>query len=226
MLQIGKKFKVGFLECELLQGVPVDALERRREACGVGECIHDWQTHVGGAQLCLDGTVFKLYHRVDYRLRVNHHLNVLGSNTEQPLCLHHLESFVHHGCRVDGYFGTHAPIGVLERLLHSDMLQLLFCECAERAARCRENKLLHPVVHLAGKALEDCRVLRVDRQDWCTVLNCQLVYQLAGNNHCLFVGEGNGLACLYGIDCGAQARETDHCGNHNVNGLRFHNLAY
>ena len=45
------------------------------------------------------------------------------------------------------------------------------CESTEWTARCGENELLHLVVHLSCEALEDGRMLRIDRQDGCLVLH-------------------------------------------------------
>ena len=50
-----------------------------------------------------------------------------------------LETLVHEGGRVDGNLLAHAPVGVLQRVLDADLLQLLRRPVAERAARRRQD---------------------------------------------------------------------------------------
>jgi len=59
------------------------------------------------AELRLDRAVDELDQRVDHALVVNHHVDAVERQAEQPVCLDHFEAFVHQGGRIDGDLGAH-----------------------------------------------------------------------------------------------------------------------
>ena len=129
--QVAEALHVGLFESKRFTLPPIDAGEGSLLSFGVGESILYGQTHVGHTELSLDRSVGKLHHTVDDTLRMHHHLNLFGLDTEEPLGLHHLEPFVHHRGRVNSNLSSHAPVGVLQGLFLSDVCQLLAAECAE-----------------------------------------------------------------------------------------------
>ena len=81
----------------------------RRPSIRVGKRILDRQSHVGNAQLRDDRAVSQLDHRMNDRLRMNDHIDVIGAHAEQPVSLDHFEAFVHECCRVDCDLAPHPP---------------------------------------------------------------------------------------------------------------------
>ena len=56
------------------------------------------------------------------------------------------------------------------------------------------------------------------------ILLGQLQDELAGHDERLLVGQGDGLACLDGMDGGREAGEADHGGEHHVDGACLHDF--
>ena len=56
------------------------------------------------------------------------------------------------------------------------------------------------------------------------VLSSQVANQLTGNDQRFLVGKGNGLVRLDGMNRGRQSCKAHHSGEHDVDGLGFHNL--
>ena len=76
----------------------VETLATKVQALWERECILYWQSHIGYTKLGFHTAILELNGTVYYRLWMNQHLNLLGVNTEQPLCLDNLEALVHHRC--------------------------------------------------------------------------------------------------------------------------------
>ena len=53
-----------------------------------------------------------------------------------------LEALVDHGGAVDGDLSSHGPVGMLQSILHLNILQLLSGPAAERSTGCRKQDLL------------------------------------------------------------------------------------
>ncbi len=85
-------------------------------ALGVGQGVADGQAHVGHRQLGDGGPVGELDHRVDHRLGVDDHLDVVVAHAEQLVGLDDLEPLVHQRAGVDGDLRSHAPGGMGQRL--------------------------------------------------------------------------------------------------------------
>ena len=86
----------------------------------VAQGVLDGQLHIGQPQLRFDGPIFELHAAVYDALRVHHDLDLVHAHIEQPLGFDDLEAFVHHGRAVDGDFGAHVPVGVLQCLCLRD----------------------------------------------------------------------------------------------------------
>jgi hypothetical protein len=48
-------------------------------------------------------------------------VDIFGFNVKQPFSFDHFQSFIHQSSRIDGYFVSHFPIGVLQGFFHSDV---------------------------------------------------------------------------------------------------------
>ena len=186
------------------------------ETVGIGEGILNRETHVGHSQLSLNRTVGKLHSTVDYRLRMNQHLDLVGIDTEKPFSLDDLESLVHHRRRVDGDLRSHVPCGMAQGIILSHLLQLLASEQAERASTCREQNLLYLIVALTHNALENGGMLTIHRQYRSMVFLCQLAYQCTSHNKRFLVGETDGLASLYGMYRRRETGKAHHSGENHI----------
>ena len=91
-----------------------------RPAIGIGQRVLDRESHVGGAQLCLQRAVHELDGGVDDRLRMDHDVDRSYGNIVEPAGLDDLQALVGERRRVDGDLGAHRPGRVAERLLRRD----------------------------------------------------------------------------------------------------------
>ena len=215
---------VGLLKGEVLHLPPVETGEVAGQTLGVRECQLDGYPHVGCAQLCLHGSVGKLHRTVHYALRVHHYLYLMRVNVEEPLGLYYFEALVHHARRVYRYLGSHVPVGMLERHSGRHRFELCAGEGAEGAsAGCQDNLL--DGTHLAHQALEDGTVLAVNGQYRHFLLEAKPCHQFACHYERLFVGQRNGLVCLYRADGRAQTAESYECRKHDIYGTHLHHLA-
>ena len=67
-------------------------------------------------------------------------------------------------------------------------------------------------------------MLAIHGKDVHAVFGGESAYQVAGHDKGLLVGKADGLACLYGVDCGRKSCESHHGGEHHVDGLCLHYL--
>ncbi len=147
---------------------------------------------------------------------MHHNLYVVLRHAVEPLGLDHLKALVHHCGTVDGDLAAHAPVGVVESILHRGCGQPLAWPCAERATRGREYELAHAVALFAHQALVEGSVLRVDGVQVRLRPGYKLGDEVARHHKCLFVGQRYVFACLYGLDCGLKAAVAHHGCDHNV----------
>ena len=98
---------------------------RRRPAVGVGQGVLDRESHVGGAQLGLEGAVDEPDGGVDDALRVDDHLDRVVVDIVQPVRLDDLQALVGEGRRVDRDLGAHRPGRVPQGLLRGHGGQLV-----------------------------------------------------------------------------------------------------
>ena len=139
---------------------------RRRAAVGIGQGVLDRKSHVGGAQLGLQGAVDEPDGRVDDALRVDDHLDRVVADIVQPVRLDDLQALVGERRRVDRDLGAHRPGRVAERLLRGDRGERLGRPRRGTARPTRSGSSAStPAIALADEALPDRRVLRVDRPE-------------------------------------------------------------
>ena len=117
-------------------------------------------------------------------------------NVEEPFGLNNFEPFVHHGRAVNGNFGAHVPIGMLQRLCFGDTLPILQRVIARGTVLQRPSEMTFldrdSELPLPGTGRSRCAP---NRQGGC--LHQQLVPLAITNSpattKCLFVGECDGL---------------------------------
>ena len=88
---------------------------------GYDERVADREAHVGIRELRDRRTVAEFDHRMDDRLRVDDHVDVVVADTEQLVRLDHFEALVHQRRGVDRDLRAHFPVRVRERLLDGDV---------------------------------------------------------------------------------------------------------
>ncbi len=87
-------------------------------------------------------------------------------NIEEPAGFNDFQPFVHQRGRVDGNLGAHFPIGMLQRALRRDVLQLLLAsEAPERSSGRGENQAADVFTPMAFERLEDGAVFTVDGEN-------------------------------------------------------------
>ena len=173
--------------------------------------------HIGQAQLSLDRTVLEGDHRVDDALRMDENFNVIGHHAKQPARLDHLKALVHHRCRIDGDFGTHRPVGMLQCVGCSNRLELFLGQRAERATRRREQQLVDILMALADQALVKSAMLAVNGIEHAVRVLHQTVNQLTSNHQGLLVGQSDAFARTDSCNRRLQPTVAHHGGHHGVN---------
>ncbi len=134
-------------------------------------------------------TVAEPDERVHDGRRLDHDLDPLVRQVEQEVCLDDLEPLVGERRRVDGDLRAHAPGRVSERIVGCYVLELRSVAAAERSARGGEHDGVDRLRGTALQALEERRVLAVDRQEPPSSPLQRCERQLAGCNQALLVRE-------------------------------------
>ena len=157
---------VGRAEVEPAGGDEVGRRGRRRAAVGVGQGVLDGKSHVGGAQLGLEGAVDEPDGGVDDALRVDDDLDRVVADIVQPVCLDDLQALVGERRRVDRDLGAHRPGRVAEGLRRGRRRRARPAVASRNgppeAVRIERGDAGH---RLADEALPDRRVLGVDRPE-------------------------------------------------------------
>src|SRR4030042_482408 len=104
----------------------------------------------------------ELHQGVDDALPVKEDVDAVQGDIEQPAGLDALQPLVEEGSAVHGDLLAHLPVGVPQRLLGCDAVQLLMRRIAEGAAGGGEDDALDAVRLFAPEALPDGGVLTVD----------------------------------------------------------------
>ena len=208
--QVAETFRVGLLESQRIVFGKVQPLSRKGKPLGIRESVLDGQTHIGHAQLGFYRSVLELHHRVDDRLGMYYYLNLFGAHAEEPFGFDYFEALVHHRSRVDGYLGSHVPVGMMQSLRLGDRAELVDGVRAERATRRGKNHLRYRIVHL--QALENSRVFRVYRKNRGMIFLCQSIDNLTRYDHGFLIGKGDGLSRTDGIHCRQQTGIAHHSG--------------
>ena len=196
-------------QCKTAEGIHVrlrksqttaraEKIQRRiriRKPLWITQCQTDRNPHIRHAHLTDHRIVRKLHRRVQNALRVHQHLDLICRHIEQPPRLDDLQTFVHHGRRIDRDLRAHVPVRMAQRLRQRHMRKLLPRKSAKRtAARCQEY-FFNRTVPIALQALKNCAVLAVHRQQLHAAFGCRLHDQLPARQQRLLVGECNILAC-------------------------------
>ena len=158
---------------------------------------------------------------MDHALRVNHHFDLVGRRTEQPVRLDHFQALVHHGRRVNRNLPAHRPFGMRHRLLRRHCRQLLDRSGAKRPSRGRKEHAPDPApYHVARVAvrhrLENRIVLAVDRQQQRTGTAHLRHEYFPGHHKRFLVGKQDPLSCARRSQCWRQAGSTDDRGHHRI----------
>ena len=163
----------------------------------IRQAVGDRHAHVGRAELRQHRAVAADDHRMDDALRMDHDADLLGLQVEQPARLDHLERLVHHRRRIDRDLAAHHPVRVGAGLVGRHVGQRRRVARAERPARGGQHDVVdarRPGRAVFGQALEDRRVLAVDRQQRRAALAHRLHEQRAADDQRLLVGEQQALA--------------------------------
>ena len=113
----------------------------------------------------------------------------LVRDAEQVVRLDQLEPLVRERRRVDRDLRPHAPGRMRERLLGRDVLELVARAAAERPAGAGEHERVDLLAARALEALEERRVLAVDREDPSAAALARGERELAGGDEALLVRE-------------------------------------
>ena len=148
--------------------------------------------------------VAELHQGVDDALAVEYDVDTVQGDVEQPAGLDALQALVEEGGAVHGYLVAHLPVGVTQRLLCGDPLQLFRQRIAEGAAGGGEDDSLDAVGAFAPEALPDGGVLAVNGAELRLVTFGLSGEQPAGDNKDFLVGQGHGLARAEGGERGTE----------------------
>ena len=135
------------------------------------------------------GSVAEADERMHDRGRLDRHLYPVVWHAEQIVRLDHLEPLVRERRGVHGDLRAHAPGRMRERLLGRDVLELGARAAAERAAGTGEDERVDLLRLAPLEALEERRVLAVDRQDPAAAPLPRGEGELAGGDEALLVRE-------------------------------------
>src|SRR5215467_848258 len=137
----GKGLLVKWLEGPGVCGRPVDGWRGPGNPVRPAQGERDGNPHIGRAGLGERGSVGELDHRVDDRLRVDDHRDLVEPEPEQQVGLDDLKPLVDKRGAVDRDDGAHVPGGMGECLLRGDAVQLRAAAAAERAAAGGQHEL-------------------------------------------------------------------------------------
>ena len=132
----------------------------------------------------------------------------------------HFKRLVHKCGAVNGDLGAHLPCWVIQGLLNSGVESVLAAPCAKWSAACRKNNARDFFLFARAQALSKSAVLAVHWQQHYASAFGGYCHKRARGDQCFFVGKRNGASNFNGGQSGGQAREANHCGNHNVTGAR------
>mmetsp|Transcript_21499 Transcript_21499/g.43546 ORF Transcript_21499/g.43546 Transcript_21499/m.43546 type:complete len:251 (-) Transcript_21499:376-1128(-) len=189
--------------------------------------VEDGQPHVRPAELRDHGRVRRLHRRVDDRLRMDDNFDVVVLAAEEVVRFNHLQTLVHHRCRVDSNLRAHVPVGMCASLLahHLGLLaverdQLVGREVAKGAARGSKDDATQRARRHSLQTLEDGRVLRIRRCHLGAILVEQRQDHGPACDQRLLVRQRNCAAQLNGFDGRKQACAAHHPSDHRVSARR------
>ena len=153
---------------------------------------------------------------MDDALGMHNHLDPAQIDAEEPVCLDDLQPFVHHGGRVDGDPLAHGPGGMAQRLFRGDVRKGLFRSGTERTSRCGEEDPADLFGPLACKALEDGRMLGIDRDQGRPVSSGLLCEEGAADDQGLLVGQGQDRSLPHGLQRRQESSRPGYAVHHDV----------
>ena len=137
-----------------------------------------------------------------------------AGNAEQPVGLDHLETLVHQGRRVDGYFPAHLPGGMAQRRVGAHGIEVCQGQVAEGTARRREDEAAHLVHRPPVQALMDGVVFTVHWENGHSASPGRRRDQFPGHDQHFLVGQGDPFSRVDGghhrLESGRARRRTQH----------------
>ncbi len=144
------------------------------------------------------------------------HADAVAGHVEEPPRLHHLQALVHHRRRVDRHLRAHRPRRVAERLGGRDGAERGEIARAKRTAGGRQHEPLDRFRLLAREALEERRVLRIDRQNLRPRRPRRRRHERPADDEALLVGERDPLARAAPPRASTTARRPDERCHDNI----------
>src|SRR5882762_5404040 len=214
--QTRKPPRRSLLKIQPPQFPPIQVHLRSRNPRRIRQRILNRHPHIRRPQLRQHRPVHILHHRMNRRLRMNHHLNLLRLHPKQPPRLNHLESLVHHRRRINRDPVPHPPIRMSQRLLRRHIRQILQRRLPKRPARRRQNNPQHFPMRPAAQALVYRVVLAVHRQQFLPRLLHRRHHQLAGRHQHFLIRKRNHLPQLDRLVSSFQSHHAHGRGHHNL----------
>ena len=125
---------------------------------------------------------------------MDENVDSLLGNGKQVKGLDKLEALVHHRRRIDRNLRSHVPVGMVDGLLGTHILQVRPIAVQERSAGSGEDDTFHGTAIGEIEYLEYGAMLRVDGQQGGAVLRHLRHHQFAGANQTFLVRQGHGGA--------------------------------
>src|SRR5260370_2197985 len=94
-------------------------------------------------------------------LRMDDNIHLVRAHAKKPASLDYLETLVHHRCGIDGDAVSHAPVGMRESLLGSDVRQPSEERLSKRTAGRGQNHPTNFSVYSAAEELMHSILLAV-----------------------------------------------------------------
>ena len=198
----------------------------------VGDRVLDRQPHVRRPELGLERPVPEEDGRMDDRLRMDDDIDPLVRHPVEPVGLDDLQSLVGERRGIDRDLGAHRPGRMAQGAGGADAREAVERRVEEGPARGREEQAGDVVERLAGEALPDRGVLRIDRAQpaerggqGVARIRCRTFgrpgsglghHEVAARHERLLVGGRDDLAGPKGGEDGAQAHDAAGRDDHEV----------
>ena len=140
---------------------------------------------------------------------MDYDLYSVSIDTEEVHRLDYLKAFIHKSCRVYCYLRTHLPGGMCESIREFDILHLFFSVTKERSARRGEQYLFDLALPARFQALEDSRMLTVDRKYLNSALLCARHNYLSRDDQGLLIRKRESCAAVDNCERGHKSCFTD-----------------
>ena len=185
-------------------------MRRARHTVRVEQCILDRNFHIRHAHLTAHSIILVLHSRMQHALTVYHDLDLRRVKVKQPLGFDEFQTLIHQGRRVDRDLIAHVPVGMLEGIGSTNGFQLCLGLAEERTAGGCQDDLADAVHAVSLQALENRRMLGIDRVNIDALLRRILHDKAAACHEGLLVGESDVCTCLDRFERRQQAHHADH----------------